>query len=117
MPRDLSKYAEAMKEDTIQGMQQLTREQQNSTDPELTKSPEEVEEGSGPQGFTLAEEEDAMFRSLAERNERRDELHPYTQTLNLSDVDSCTVLEEEVFPPNERCTREKVSRESTKQQP
>ena len=90
MPRDLSAIA---KEDTLQGM------------PELTKSPEEVDRIP-----MAAEDEATMFSQLAERNEKRDELHPYTNTLKVSDIDSCVRLEEETFPPHERCTREKVSR-------
>ena len=59
-----------------------------------------------------ADDEDSMFRDIMQRNtagtSKRDELHPYTQTLSLSDIESCIRLEEETFPPNERCTREKV---------
>ena len=40
---------------------------------------------------------------------RWDHLHPVTQVLSLADVDECTELEEENFPEEERCTREKVS--------
>ena len=35
-------------------------------------------------------------------------LHPYAQVLVLSDVDECVRVEEEAFPENERCSREKV---------
>lgn len=101
MPREL------VQEDALQGMTQLTKETQITNDPELTKSPEEVEDTT--LGGMDAEAEDAMFRALAERNDKRDELHPYTQTLNSSDVESCVRLEAEAFPPSERCTREKVS--------
>jgi len=38
---------------------------------------------------------------------KRDDLHPYTQSLSINDIDSCTKLEEETFPPDERATREK----------
>ena len=89
MPRDLQAVA---KEDTLQGM------------PELTKSPEEVDRTT-----MSAEDEGTMFDQLANRNEKLDELHPYTNTLKLSDIESCVRLEEETFPPQERCTREKVS--------
>ena len=34
----------------------------------------------------------------------------YVQSLTELDVDSCLVLEEATFPPNERCTRDKVRR-------
>lgn len=36
-----------------------------------------------------------------------DELHPFVQTLNLSNVDDCMNVEC-AFPENERCSREKV---------
>ncbi|KAK1058626.1 hypothetical protein LTR74_013264 [Friedmanniomyces endolithicus] len=105
MPRDLA----ALKEDTLQGM------------PQLTKTPEEVvDDGaeSGPSSAPMdAVDEARMFRSLMKRhntagggggmNSKRDEIHPYTQTLSLSDIESCILLEEATFPPEERCTREK----------
>ena len=40
---------------------------------------------------------------------KRDELHPYIQTLKLSDLESCTLLERETFAENERASREKAS--------
>ena len=36
------------------------------------------------------------------------ELHPYVQTLSLSDLESCIALENAIFPEQERCSREKV---------
>ncbi|KIW66433.1 hypothetical protein PV04_05768 [Phialophora macrospora] len=36
-----------------------------------------------------------------------DYLHPENQALSVSNVDQCTALEEEAFPPEERATREK----------
>lgn len=103
MPRALAPIA---KEDDLRGA------------PQITKSPEEVEETGGVEGATglrfsmgmgSEEDEEAMIAALSQRNEKRDQLHPYTQTLKLSDVDSCVLLEAETFPPHERCTREKVS--------
>lgn len=100
MPTDLHAIA---KEDTIQGMAQLT------------KSPEEVE-GRSPMDDERSAALDATddnqgstFAEMAQANSKRDELHPYTQALSIKDVESCTKLEEEAFPPHERCTREKVS--------
>lgn len=57
------------------------------------------------------QDEPMMFRNAAQNqsNSKRDDLHPYTQTLTLSDIDSCVLLEEAAFPPQERATREKVS--------
>lgn len=37
-----------------------------------------------------------------------DYLHPENQALSVSDVDQCTKLEDEAFPPEERASREKV---------
>ena len=37
-----------------------------------------------------------------------DALHPVTMVLSPGNVTDCTALEEEVFPENERCSREKV---------
>jgi hypothetical protein len=56
-----------------------------------------------------AEDEHQMMADLSERNSKLDELHPYVQTLSLSDVESCVILENAAFPPNERASREKVS--------
>lgn len=39
---------------------------------------------------------------------RRNDLHPYVQTLSIADLDSCEMLERACFPEEERCTREKV---------
>jgi hypothetical protein len=57
--------------------------------------------------------EGIMFGAQAAHDEqvssKRNEVHPYTQTLTLSDVDSCVILEDLAFPPNERASRAKVS--------
>ncbi|KAH9831316.1 polyamine acetyltransferase [Teratosphaeria destructans] len=97
MPQDLHAIAEG---DTPHGM------------PELTKSPDRVEDRSSAMD---AGDEERMVDSLSRQSKRqqlsdqpkRDELHPYTQTLSISDVDSCVTLEEQAFPPNERASREK----------
>jgi hypothetical protein len=39
---------------------------------------------------------------------RNDDLHPLVQNLSISDLDACIALENAAFPPNERCSREKV---------
>ncbi|KAF2237072.1 acetyltransferase [Viridothelium virens] len=38
----------------------------------------------------------------------RSKFHPFTQILTLKDVESCLKLEEAVFPPHQRCSREKL---------
>jgi len=80
----------------------MPRELQPTSDslPELTKAPTPKEE---PRSGGLL---DAI---LGQSNEKRDNLHPYTQSLTTSDIESCIKVEEATFPPNERCSREKVS--------
>jgi hypothetical protein len=39
-----------------------------------------------------------------------DSLHPENQALSVKNVEQCTALEEEAFPPEERASREKVRR-------
>ena len=94
MPRNLQELSSAANEDTIQGMSELSKENAAAI------------EDDSPAG---AESEEKMIDALLQKSDKRDQLHPYTQSLKLSDVESCVRLEEETFPPNERCTREKVS--------
>ena len=49
-----------------------------------------------------------MLRDSRAKADDRNELHPYVQTLSLSNLESCVALEDAIFPPNERCTKEKV---------
>lgn len=78
--------------------------------PEITQSPDPVE----PSTDAVDSTGEAAIRqrlSSATRNSSRprlDELHPYVQPLTVSDVDACTDLEAEAFPPQERATRQKV---------
>lgn len=76
MPRDLSAIT---KEDTLDGMATLT------------KSPGQ-DDNLEPKSGIDAESEEATISALSQRNEKRDELHPYTQTLKLSDIDSCVYV-------------------------
>ena len=39
---------------------------------------------------------------------QRNDMHPYVQTLSISNLESCVALENAVFPEEERCSREKV---------
>ena len=38
----------------------------------------------------------------------KDGLHPHVQTLSITDLEACLVLENAAFPESERCSREKV---------
>ena len=87
--------------------------------PDSTASPtnQVLETGSIP--FQTVHNQFIIHRSASEdrevqlsrsmRNaEDENNLHPYVQTLSLSDLDSCVALEEDAFPEHERCSREKV---------
>ena len=91
MPRDLT---ELVKEDALSNMSPLDRS--HKPDGDAVQQPSKPKQGS-------------TFAEMAQKNAKRDDLHPYTQTLTLSDVESCVILEEAAFPPQERATREKVS--------
>ena len=49
-----------------------------------------------------------QMRSNRAKINQRNDMHPYVQTLSISDLESCVALENAVFPAEERCTREKV---------
>jgi len=101
MPRDLSFESE---KDTLDGMQPLAPSSTNNSDgpqyKEFVSSPEPADEASDP--------EDRLSKDM-HQEDLRNKLHPYTQTLNVSDVDACLELEKATFPPHEQCTREKAS--------
>lgn len=94
MPRDLTELA---KDAVVEKMSPLDR-----TDNANGDSVQQPAVGDKPVQGT-------MFAAQAQINSKRDDLHPYTQTLTLNDVESCVILEEAAFPPQERATREKVS--------
>lgn len=112
MPRDLQSLA---KEQAMSDTSPLERAQQDDSKeqfahekgPQQNKQQEEDKKEDQPEGTMFASLANSVSRD--DSNPQRDDLHPYTQTLTLSDVDSCTILEEAAFPPNERATREKVS--------
>jgi hypothetical protein len=66
------------------------------TMPALTKEPE----GGAPPVT-----EDGQ---LLKAESKRDQLHPYVQTLNMTDLESCVSLENATFPPHQAATRDKV---------
>ncbi|KAI4228457.1 MAG: hypothetical protein L6R36_001648 [Xanthoria steineri] len=82
---------------------------------QLTASPESQNSAAMGQDwyndFTI-DRGDEGFGFGPSRNAKGDDkalsdLHPYVQTLSLSDVDSCVALENATFPEHERCSREK----------
>lgn len=63
--------------------------------------------------FTIHRQEGKQTNAQHLRTNRakvneRNHLHPYVQTLSLSNLDSCIALENAAFPEEERCSREKV---------
>ena len=63
--------------------------------------------------FTIYRDETRQPNVLHLRNGRAKEkpmndLHPYVQTLSISNVEDCVALENAVFPEHERCSKEKV---------
>ena len=49
-----------------------------------------------------------QLRTIRAKLSELNDLHPYVQTLSLSNLESCVALENAVFPEEERCSREKV---------
>lgn len=106
MPRDLAKEA------TSDEMAQLNRSSSQGKAGETPGIP--LDESTlvdilaqSTTSFAIYQKNE--YTDCRKGNEKRDELHPYIQTLSLSDIDSCVRVEDETFPPQERCTREKVS--------
>ena len=51
--------------------------------------------------FSLRNRDGADYKDVSD-------LHPYVQTLTIADLESCITLENMAFPPEERCSPEKV---------
>lgn len=102
MPRDLE-----TEKATLDGMAPLTEETGPACENEPGPSPGD-DELSGMPGLSREYSGDLLMHNM-QKESLRDQLHPYLRSLTLSDVDSCVKLEESTFPPQERCTREKVS--------
>ena len=63
--------------------------------------------------FTIHRDErtESSLQHLPDRRTKANEtnnLHPYVQTLSISNLESCVALENAIFPEQERCSREKV---------
>ncbi|KAM3420030.1 hypothetical protein BST61_g3340 [Cercospora zeina] len=100
MPRDLSSLLSQATDDTLDGMPQLSSQKQDGPllQPPVLPSNDDQDQDSDTTEY---------MDELGQSNEKRDPLHPYTQTLSLSDVESCVRLENAAFPPVERASREK----------
>ncbi|KAF2452735.1 hypothetical protein BDY21DRAFT_375311 [Lineolata rhizophorae] len=113
MPRDLQS------ERTIGAMPELTKEPEHmaTTTPEAMIYPEDAAAssdgaggGGGGGGAAGIEADndggDRLMRDMA-AEDARSALHPYAQTLTLSDLESCVRLEEACFPAHEAASRDK----------
>ena len=80
-----------------------------SVDHTTTASPENNADADDEGDIRMSNYASFLRRpAMSEKTNQRDELHPYTATLSVSDIDDCVQLEDAVFPENERCSREKV---------
>ena len=108
MPRDL--FSTAPREETLVASPEST-----TPKPELSDGTEgTVAAGQdGQNDFTIYRDETEsanahpLHHGRAKETEE-DNLHPYVQTLSISNLEDCVALEKAVFPENERCSREKV---------
>ena len=93
--------------------------QEKKDESELTASPDshtgdtKATDGDGYDEFTVHQEDDGprfgAFRRMPTEGKNLTDIHPYVQSLNITDVDSCTALENATFPEHERCSKEKVN--------
>lgn len=63
--------------------------------------------------FTIYHQDETPMSAQQLRDNRAkinqtNDVHPYVQTLSISNLESCVALENAVFPEEERCSREKV---------
>ncbi|KAL8676162.1 MAG: hypothetical protein Q9224_000861 [Gallowayella concinna] len=76
----------------------------------LTASPES--QTSVQNQFTIHRGDEGFGSSTsksAKNSKALSNLHPYVQTLSLSDLESCVALENATFPEAERCSKEKFT--------
>lgn len=105
MPRDL--FISDSKDDSL-----VASPRPSTPTPDRT----EVATATGNDGyreFTIHRDESTDYnahqlRGIQVKANDENNLHPYVQTLSLSDLESCVALENAVFPEHERCSREKV---------
>ncbi|KAL8829205.1 MAG: hypothetical protein Q9170_006274 [Blastenia crenularia] len=91
----------------------------NRDEATLTASPESqtragdliTSDYDGCNAFTIHHEDEnpnfGTSRNARAGNKDLSDLHPFVQTLSLSDLESCVALEDATFPEHERCSREK----------
>jgi len=94
MPRDLNEIRNAR-----------VHEQQDKM------SDDNETEQQAPMMATDTTESPAQHTENIQDDSNDSTIKPYVQSLTMLDLESCVKLEEATFPPEERCTREKVSPE------
>ena len=71
------------------------------------------QDGYNNNEFTIHQQDETpmslqQLRTNRAKINQRNGMHPYVQTLSISNLESCVALENAVFPEEERCSREKV---------
>ena len=108
MPREL--FSTAPREETL-----VASPESATPKPELSDGTEDTiaagQDGYNDYAIHRDEAQPASARHLhngrATGNDE-DNLHPYVQSLSISNLEDCVALEKAAFPENERCSREKV---------
>lgn len=112
MPRDL--FSSESKDDSL-----VASPESQTPKPENAELASSTGNDGYSQQFTIQRGEDRestqQSRSGKVNANEDNNLHPYVQTLSLSNLDSCVALENAIFPEHERCSREKVNRLSLSQ--
>lgn len=108
MPRDLFSPEQPKEEALVASPESQTPRASDGSDGTSNATGE-----NGYNEFTIHRDETRQGNVLHLRNGRAKEkqmndLHPYVQTLSISNVEDCVALENAVFPEHERCSREKV---------
>ena len=92
MPRDLHELWTQATEQTLEDM------------PSLSEQPSDHQSGGEARASAMDIEPD--WEPLEEQGPVGVKVYP--KALTLSDVDACVILEDAAFPPEQRCSREKV---------
>ena len=108
MPRDLFSPEQPKEEALVASPKSQTPRASDGSDGTSNATGE-----NGYNEFTIHRDETRQTNVLHLRNGRAkgkhmNDLHPYVQTLSISNVEDCVALENAVFPEHERCSKEKV---------
>jgi len=80
--------------------------------PRLASTTDDYDFQPGSNGFTIirdeSEDRELQLSNKLRKGDEKRNLHPYVQILSISDLEAAEALENAAFPPNERCSKEKV---------